>query len=89
MPLRAAAICGLLAPVTFVAGLLFGDLAQPDAVTGFTDLSPGERERRLGHDIDARQCERLDLPEIRPPADLFAALADSAWPMNDASSTSL
>ena len=31
MPLRAAAICGLLAPVTFMAGLLFGDLAQPDA----------------------------------------------------------
>ena len=31
MPLRAAAICGLLAPVTFIAGLLLGDLAQPDA----------------------------------------------------------
>ena len=30
MPLRAAAICGLLAPVTFVVGLLLGDLAQPD-----------------------------------------------------------
>ena len=29
MPLRAAAICGLLAPVTFVVGLLLGDLAQP------------------------------------------------------------
>ena len=31
MPLRAAAICGLLAPVTFVVGLLLGDLAQPGA----------------------------------------------------------
>jgi Protein of unknown function (DUF998) len=31
VPLRAAAICGLLAPVTFVVGLVLGDLAQPDA----------------------------------------------------------
>ena len=30
MPLRAAAICGLLAPLTFVLGLLLGDLAQPE-----------------------------------------------------------
>ena len=30
VPLRAAAICGLLAPVTFVAGLVLGDVAQPD-----------------------------------------------------------
>ena len=30
MPLRAAAICGLLAPVTFVAGVLLGDFAQPN-----------------------------------------------------------
>ena len=30
MPLRAAAICGLLAPVTFVVGLVLGDLAQTD-----------------------------------------------------------
>jgi hypothetical protein len=37
MPLRAAAICGLLAPVTFVAGLLFGDLAQPDAFSPVND----------------------------------------------------
>ena len=37
MPLRAAAICGLLAPVTFVAGLLFGDLAQPDAFSPAND----------------------------------------------------
>ena len=35
MPLRAAAICGLLAPVTFIVGLVLGDLAQPDA------FSPG------------------------------------------------
>ena len=28
MPLRAAAICGLLAPVTFILGLVLGDLAQ-------------------------------------------------------------
>jgi len=31
MPLRAAAICGLLAPVTFIVGVLLGDLAQSDA----------------------------------------------------------
>ena len=37
IPLRAAAICGLLAPVTFVAGLLFGDLAQPDAFSPAND----------------------------------------------------
>src|SRR4029453_363342 len=37
MPLRAAAICGLLAPVTVVAGLLFGDLAQPDAFSPAKD----------------------------------------------------
>jgi hypothetical membrane protein len=37
MPLRAAAICGLLAPLTFVAGLLFGDLAQPDAFSPAKD----------------------------------------------------
>ena len=35
--LRAAAICGLLAPVTFVAGLLLGDLAQPDAFSPADD----------------------------------------------------
>jgi len=37
MALRAAAICGLLAPVTAVAGLLFGDLAQPDAFSPAND----------------------------------------------------
>jgi hypothetical protein len=37
VPLRAAAICGLLAPVTFVAGLGFGDLAQPDAFSPAND----------------------------------------------------
>jgi hypothetical protein len=37
VPLRAAAICGLLAPVTFVAGLLLGDLAQPDGFSPADD----------------------------------------------------
>jgi Protein of unknown function (DUF998) len=37
MPLRVAAICGLLVPVAFVAGLLFGDLAQPDAFSPAND----------------------------------------------------
>ena len=37
VPLRAAAICGLLASVTFVAGLLLGDLAQPDAFSPADD----------------------------------------------------
>jgi hypothetical protein len=37
MPLRAAAICGLLAPVTFFAGLLLGDLAQPAAFSPADD----------------------------------------------------
>ena len=37
MWLRASAICGLLAPVTLVAGLLFGDLAQPDAFSPAND----------------------------------------------------
>ena len=37
MPLRAAAICGLLAPVSFVVGLVLGDLAQPDAFSPADD----------------------------------------------------
>ena len=37
MPLRAAAICGLLAPVTFVCGFVFGGLAQPDAYSSVND----------------------------------------------------
>jgi hypothetical protein len=37
VPLRAAAICGLLAPVTFVVGLMLGDLAQPDAFSPAND----------------------------------------------------
>ena len=37
MPLRAAAICGLLAPVTFIVGLVLGDLAQPDEFSPAND----------------------------------------------------
>ena len=37
VPLRAAAICGLLASVTFIAGVLLGDLAQPDAFSPADD----------------------------------------------------
>ena len=37
MPLRAAAICGLLAGVAFVVGLVLGDLAQPDAFSPVDD----------------------------------------------------
>jgi len=37
MPLRAAAICGLLASVTFAVGLLLGDLSQPDAFSPAND----------------------------------------------------
>jgi Protein of unknown function (DUF998) len=37
VPLRAAAICGLLAGVTFVVGLVLGDLAQPDAFSPADD----------------------------------------------------
>ena len=37
MPLRAAAICGLAAPLTFVAGVLLGDLAQPPAFSPAND----------------------------------------------------
>ena len=37
MPLRAAAICGLLAPVTFIIGVLLGDLAQPEAFSPAND----------------------------------------------------
>ncbi len=37
MPLRAAAICGLLAPVTFIVGVLLGDLVQPDAFSPADD----------------------------------------------------
>ena len=37
MPLRAAAICGLLAPVTFIVGVLLGDLAQPEAFSPADD----------------------------------------------------
>ncbi len=37
MPTRIAALCGVLAPVTFVAGVLLGDLAQPDAFSPADD----------------------------------------------------
>lgn len=37
MPLRLAAICGLLAPVTFVVGLFLGDLSQPGAFSPADD----------------------------------------------------
>jgi Protein of unknown function (DUF998) len=37
VPLRAAATCGLLASVTFVVGLVLGDLAQPDAFSPADD----------------------------------------------------
>ena len=37
MPLRAAAICGLLAPVSFIAGVLLGDLVQPDSFSPADD----------------------------------------------------
>jgi hypothetical membrane protein len=37
VPLRAAAICGLLARVTFVAGLMLGDVAQPDRFSPAND----------------------------------------------------
>ena len=32
VPLRAAAICGLLASVTFIVGVVLGDLAPPSGV---------------------------------------------------------
>lgn len=37
MPLRAAGVCGLLASVTFIVGLVAGDLAQPDAFSPAND----------------------------------------------------
>ena len=37
MPPRLAAILGLAAPVTFVAGIVLGDLAQPDAFSPAND----------------------------------------------------
>ena len=37
VPLRAAAICGLLASVTFIVGVLLGDLAQPEAFSPAND----------------------------------------------------
>lgn len=37
MPIRVAAVCGLAAPLAFVAGLLLGDLAQPDAFSPADD----------------------------------------------------
>lgn len=37
MPLRLAAICGLLAPLTYTAGLLFGGLVQRDGFSSADD----------------------------------------------------
>jgi hypothetical protein len=37
VPLRLAALCGLLAPVAFVVGLVVGDLVQPDAFSPADD----------------------------------------------------
>ena len=39
MPTRIAAACGLLAPLTYCAGLLFGGLAQPDAFSSADDAT--------------------------------------------------
>ena len=49
VPLRAAAICGLLAPVSFILGLVFGDLAQSD------DFSPANDNIS---DIGAQTADR-------------------------------
>jgi Protein of unknown function (DUF998) len=37
VPLRLAALCGLVAPLTYVAGLVFGGLAQPDEFSSAND----------------------------------------------------
>ena len=37
MPLRLAAVCGLIAPLTYVASLVFGGLAQPDEFSSAND----------------------------------------------------
>lgn len=37
VPVRLAAVCGLLAPVTYAAALVFGGLAQPDAFSSADD----------------------------------------------------
>jgi hypothetical membrane protein len=37
MPVRLAAACGLLAPLTYTAALVFGGLAQPDAFSSADD----------------------------------------------------
>ncbi len=37
MPIRVAALCGLAAPLAFVAGVFLGDLAQPDAFSPADD----------------------------------------------------
>ena len=37
MPLRAAAICGLLAPLTFILGVVLGDFAQSDEFSPAND----------------------------------------------------
>lgn len=39
MPTRIAALCGLLAAVTYCAGLVFGGLAQPDAFSSADDAT--------------------------------------------------
>jgi hypothetical protein len=39
MPLRFAAACGLLAPLTYTAALVFGGLAQPDAFSSADDAT--------------------------------------------------
>jgi hypothetical protein len=39
VPVRLAALCGLLAPVTYTAALLFGGLAQPDAFSSADDAT--------------------------------------------------
>ena len=37
MPVRLAAVCGLVAPLTYVAGLVVGGLAQPDEFSSADD----------------------------------------------------
>ena len=39
MPLRLTAVCGLVAPLTYLAGLVFGGLAQPDEFSSADDAT--------------------------------------------------
>jgi hypothetical protein len=72
MPVRVAAVCGLLVPLTSTAALLFGGLAQPDAFSSADDdiSDLGAETAASAWNLQPHRHE-----SDRPPADRLCARA--------------